>query len=63
MRFTVKHFNERFPDDNSCMDYMFELAYGHMPACPKCGVVNPSYYRVRNRKCYECKDCGNKFIH
>jgi transposase-like protein len=39
---------------------MFEQAYGSMPACPKCGVVNPSYYRVKNRKCYECKDCGNQ---
>jgi transposase len=60
MRYTVKTFNERFPDDNSCLDYMFEQAYGDMQACPKCGVVNPSYYRVKNRKCYECKDCGNQ---
>lgn len=60
MRFTVKQFNERFPNDDTCLDYMFEQAYGHMPACPKCGVANPSYYRVRNRKCFECKDCGNQ---
>lgn len=60
MRFTVKHFNERFPDDNSCLDYMFDLAYGQMPACPKCGVASPNYYRVKNRKCYECKDCANQ---
>jgi len=60
MRFTIKHFNERFPDDNVCLDYMFELAYRDMPACPKCGVIDPNYYRVRNRKCYECKDCGNQ---
>jgi transposase-like protein len=31
-----------------------------MQACPKCGVTNPSYYRVKNRECYECKDCGNQ---
>ncbi len=60
MRFTVKQFNERFPTDDACLDYMFEQAYGAMPACPKCGVVDPSYYRVRNRKCFECKDCGNQ---
>lgn len=60
MKFTVKHFNERFPDDNTCLDYMFEQAYGSLPACIKCGVVDPSYYRVRGRKCYECKDCGNQ---
>lgn len=60
MKFTVKHFNERFPDDDTCLDYMFQQAYGTMPACPKCGVVEPSYYRVKSRKCYECKDCGNQ---
>lgn len=60
MKFTVKQFNERFPDDTTCLDYLFEQAYGTMPACIKCGVINPSYYRVRNRKCYECKDCGNQ---
>ena len=60
MRFTIKQFNERFPDNDSCLEYMFEQAYGSMPACLKCGIVNPSYYRVRGRKCYECKDCGNQ---
>lgn len=60
MRFTIKHFNERFPDDDTCLEYMFEQAYGSLIACPKCGVVSPSYYRVRNRKCFECKDCGNQ---
>ncbi len=60
MWFTIKQFNERFPDDDTCLDYMFEQAYGDMPACLKCGIVKPSYYRVRNRKCYECKDCGNQ---
>jgi transposase len=58
MKFTIKHFNERFPDDSTCLDFMFERAYGDLPACMKCGVVDPSYYRVRGRKCYECKDCG-----
>ncbi len=56
--FTVKQFNERFPDDATCLDYMFEQAYGNLPACTNCGVINPRYYRVRGRKCYECKDCG-----
>jgi transposase len=60
MKFTVKHFNERFPDDNTCLDFMFERAYGNLPACMKCGVVEPRYYRVRGRKCYECKDCGHQ---
>lgn len=60
MRFTVKQFNERFPDDETCLEYLFKQVYGTMSACQKCGIVNPSYYRVRGRKCFECKDCGNQ---
>lgn len=60
MRYTIKNFNEKFPDDDVCLTYMFEQVYSEMPACPKCGVTNPGYYRVRNRKCFECKDCGNQ---
>jgi transposase-like protein len=60
MRFTVKQFNERFPDDSACLDYIFYQSYGSMTACPKCGVIEPKYYRVNSRKCYECKDCGNQ---
>jgi transposase len=60
MKFTIKQFNERFSDDTTCLDYLFEQAYVDMPACPHCGVITPSYYRVRSRKCYECKDCGNQ---
>ncbi len=57
---TVKRFNELFPDDDTCLDFMFKQAYASMPACLKCGVMEPRYYRVRGRKCYECKDCGNQ---
>ena len=57
-KFTVKQFNELFPDDDSCLDYMFKQAHGDMEVCHNCGLIEPSYYRVRNRKCYECKDCG-----
>ena len=39
---------------------MFDQRFGDMPACPKCGIVDPKYYRVRSKKAYECKDCGNQ---
>lgn len=60
MKYTIKQFNEKFPDDDACLQYMFEQIYGFMTACPKCGVVDPKYYRVRSKKAYECKDCGNQ---
>jgi hypothetical protein len=32
MRYTIKQFNERFADDDACIAYMFEQAYGGQPA-------------------------------
>ena len=59
-RYTIDTLHEQFPDDSACLDYIFKSQYGSMEACPNCGVIEPRYYRVRNRKCYECKDCGNQ---
>jgi transposase len=57
-RYTIDNLHEKFPDDDACLDFMFKQQYGSLSACPKCGIVNPRYYRVKGRKCYECNDCG-----
>lgn len=57
-RFTIDALHEQFPDDDACLNFMFEQFYGDLKACPRCGVVMPRFYRVRNRKCYACNDCG-----
>lgn len=59
-RYTIDNLHQQFPHDNACLDYIFQQRYGGMIACPKCGVVEPKYYRVRSKKAYECKDCGNQ---
>jgi transposase len=59
-RYTIDNLHQQFPDDNTCLDYIFQQRYGDMTACPKCGIVEPKYYRVRSKKVYECKDCGNQ---
>lgn len=58
MRYTIKQFNDRYPDDGACLDYIFKQRYDSALVCKKCGISNPKYYRVRERKVYECKDCG-----
>jgi transposase len=57
-RYTIDTLHQQFPDDDACLDFIFAKQYGNLSACPKCGLVNPRYYRVRNRKCYACNDCG-----
>lgn len=57
-RYTIDTLHEQFPDDDACLDFMFKQLYGDLAVCPSCGVVEPRFYRVRNRKCYACNDCG-----
>ena len=59
-RYTIDNLHQQFPDDNTCLDHIFQQRFGGMVACPKCGVTEPKYYRVRSKKVYECKDCGNQ---
>lgn len=58
MRYTITEFNKQFPDDDACLDALFEMRYGDIKDCPKCGVVNTKFYRVTGRKCYACMHCG-----
>ena len=58
MRYTIKQFNEEYPNDDVCLDTVFENRYGDVKDCPKCGVVDTKFYRVRGRKCYACMHCG-----
>lgn len=55
---TITQFQQRFPDDNACLEEVFQNRYGDLEACPHCGCVDAAFYKVNKRKCYECKDCG-----
>jgi transposase-like protein len=56
MKYTIKTFNEEFPDDAACLDYIFDLRFPDGGACP-CGKKD-GFYRVAKRKCYSCSACG-----
>lgn len=58
MRYTVKQFRADFPNDDACLDTIFQERYGHVKDCPKCGVIDTKFYRVTGRKCYACMHCG-----
>jgi transposase len=58
MRYTLKQMREEFPNDDACLQFLFDKRYGSLRTCYKCGVSKPKYYRVKNRKAFECKDCG-----
>jgi transposase-like protein len=56
-RFTIKQFHERYPDDDACLQELFEDRYGHLEICPHCQKP-AKFYRVKNRKCYKCAFCA-----
>ena len=35
--FTIFEFQEQFPDDKSCMDYLSNIKWAAGYVCPKCG--------------------------
>lgn len=55
-KFTIKDFRKEFPDDDACLDYIYQVRFGEKP-CPECGRKN-TMYRVKNRKCYACSFCA-----
>lgn len=57
MKFTFQDFQKRYPNDDICLDKLFQMRYGNQAFCPDC-AAETKFYRVKKRKCYECKHCG-----
>lgn len=57
MKFTFKHFQSLYPNDDVCLEKIFQIRYGHLEFCPEC-AAQTTFHRVKKRKCYECKQCG-----
>lgn len=60
MRYTFKDFKAEYPDDDACLEAVFQSRYGDLKACPKCGVLDTKFYRVKKRQCYACMHCGGQ---
>lgn len=56
---TLREFQARFPDEDSCLEHLMRVRYGQKHACAKCGR-EARYYRVKARRSYECEFCGHQ---
>ena len=57
-RFTIMQFNERFPDDDACLDWLMEKRYpGGIATCSYCHV-DRKHHRITTKKAYACDYCG-----
>lgn len=58
LRFTLKDFFEKFPNDDACLEYLKEKRYPEgIAQCAKCGVER-KHHRVTGRPAYACDYCG-----
>jgi transposase-like protein len=56
MRYTIDQFNEQFPDDRACLDFIFTTRYPDGGKC-KCGKSN-CFHPVQKRRSYACAWCA-----
>lgn len=57
-RFTIMQFNERFPNDDACLDWLMEKRYPNgIATCSYCRVER-KHYRIASKKAYACDHCG-----
>ena len=54
---SVHEFLKRFPDDDSCLDHLMRVRYGHEMLCPKC-TRDAKFYRRKKKQTYECQFCA-----
>jgi len=55
---TVTQFFKQFPDDESCLQHLFNVRFGQGFECPSC--ERPSnWYRIKAERAYSCQWCGH----
>lgn len=55
MAYNFKDFDEQFPDDAACMDFIFRARFANHKC--ECGKSN-CFYRIQKRRAYSCSFCG-----
>jgi transposase-like protein len=59
LRYSVRDFNNEFPHDSACLEYIKEQRWPNgVTWCVKC-LKDTKHHRVGNRTAYACQSCGN----
>jgi transposase-like protein len=58
MKYTINEFRKDYPNEDACLDTIFNLRYAKMPCCPQCQQAT-TFKRIAGRRSYQCsdKDC------
>jgi len=55
---TFGEFFKQFPNDESCLNHLFDVRYGQGHRCPKCNQ-KAKWYRFEAERAYACQWCGH----
>jgi transposase len=58
-KYTMKDFDQEFPDDDACLEWVKNYRWPDGIHCIKCQKIT-KHHKVKNRPCYECDYCGNQ---
>ena len=57
-RFTFKDFEQMFPTDEACLDWLLAHLYPQGVFCKTCGM-NRKHHKIASRRSYSCDYCGH----
>ena len=57
--YTMKNFDQEFPSDDVCLEWIKNHRWPSGIHCLKCQEIT-KHHRVKNRPCYECDRCGSQ---
>ena len=55
---TLRQFFKQFPDDETCLEHLFNVRFGQGHACPKC-EREAKWYPIKAERAYSCQWCGH----
>ena len=55
---STAQFFRLFPDDETCLNHLFEVRFGQGFACPKCERAS-KWFRIKAERAYSCQWCGH----
>ena len=58
-KYTTKNFDEEFPNDVACLEWIKNYLWPNGIYCPECEKVT-KHHHVTGRQCYACDYCGHQ---
>jgi transposase len=55
---TTAQFFKSFPDDETCLQHLFDVRFGQGFECPSC-ERSTRWYRIKAERAYSCQYCGH----